>query len=259
MPEVLLDIKQLSVSLDEGNRKILNAVDFSVPTHNICALVGGSGSGKTTLGLSVMRLLGAGLYVSGGQIIFDSQDVLSMKENDMRRLRGKSIGMVFQEPLNAFNPILKIGYQIDEVFKAHTSYSASLRKEKMYALLSHVGIPDPKRIAEQYPHQLSGGLRQRAMIAQAVAASPKLIIADEPTSNLDVTLQAKILELFLRLKKEMDLTILLITHDLGLVSHVCDYMGILNKGELVESGVPSVVLGAPKHPYTQMLLESNIL
>ena len=164
--------------------------------------------------------------------------------------------MVFQEPLNAFNPLFTIGYQIGEVLIYHTTMSLGERGKKVLELLDIVGIPDPLRIVNSYPHQLSGGLRQRAMIAQAIAGNPSLIIADEPTSNLDVTLQSHILELFRKLRQELELSILLITHDLGVVSHLADEVTVLNQGQVVESGKTKSIVTQPRHPYTKELMET---
>jgi ABC-type dipeptide/oligopeptide/nickel transport system ATPase component len=174
----------------------------------------------------------------------------------MREVRGKAIGMVFQEPLSAFNPVFSIGYQIEEVLKAHTGWDRSRRQKRVLELLDLVGLPEPARTAGDYPHQLSGGMRQRAMIAQAIAAGPKLIIADEPTSSLDVTLQANIMELFKKLQKELRLSVLLITHDLGMVEHMADRVTVMTEGRIVENGPTQDVLQDPKHPYTKDLMEA---
>ena len=164
--------------------------------------------------------------------------------------------MVFQEPVNAFNPVFSIGYQIDEVLQVHTGLKRMQRQKRILELLDLVGLPDPKRTVKDYPHQLSGGMRQRAMIACAIAGDPKLIIADEPTSNLDVTLQARIIELFKKLKNELKLSILLITHDLGMVAHMADHVAVMTQGKIVECGTTSEVLSNPKHVYTQELMEA---
>ena len=229
---------------------------MEVPALSVTALVGGSGSGKTTMGLAILRLLPLGLVVSQGRILFIGKDVLKFPEERMRLLRGKDISMVFQEPLYAFNPVFSIGGQIEEVLRAHSALSVRQRRERILELLNLVGLPDPKRTAGNYPHQLSGGMRQRAMIAQAIAAGPKLIIADEPTSNLDVTLQANIMELFRKLKDELKLSILLITHDLGMVAHMADHVAVMTEGKIVERGITREVLEKPQHPYTRTLMEA---
>ncbi len=258
MAENLLSIKNLTVTVNDINieKKLINDISLEIPALSIVALVGGSGSGKTTTGLSILRLLPPALKISQGEIIFSGINILEKTEDQMRGLRGKEIGMVFQEPLVAFNPVFSVGYQINEVLECHTTLNRQLRQARILDLLQRVGIDDPKRVAQNYPHQLSGGLRQRVMIAQAIAASPKLIIADEPTSNLDVTLQAKIMDLFRTLRKELNLSILLITHDLGLVSHLADQVVVMQQGKVVEAGATDQVLTHPKHVYTQQLIET---
>jgi ABC-type dipeptide/oligopeptide/nickel transport system ATPase component len=254
----MLDIKNLTITVeDEGAvKKIVDDVSLSVPPHTITALVGGSGSGKTTTGLAILKLLSPALKIERGEILFDNQDILKLPENSLRELRGKKISMVFQEPLNAFNPLFTIGYQIEEVLIYHTQLPPGERKKKVLELLDIVGIPDPARILNSYPHQLSGGLRQRAMIAQAIAGEPALIIADEPTSNLDVTLQAHILQLFRELRRKLQLSILLITHDLGVVTHLADEVTVLSQGKVVESGKTKDITTRPKHSYTQQLMDT---
>ncbi len=256
----LLQLKNLTVSVtDEGEEKnLVNDVSLSVESNRIVALVGGSGSGKTTTGLSILRLLPPALSVKKGEIIFGGKDLLGYTESAMQKLRGKEIGMVFQEPLYAFNPLFTIGYQIAEVLKTHTDLSANKIVDKVLELLQMVEISDPKRVASSYPYQLSGGMRQRAMLAQAIAASPKLIIADEPTSNLDVTLQARIMQLFRRLKDKLNLSILLITHDLGVVRHLTDEVVVLAQGKVIESGPAAQILANPKEEFTQRLVKIGL-
>lgn len=218
------------------------------------ALVGASGSGKTTTGLAILRLLSPALQIMRGQVIFQKENLLKSSLKEMEKIRGKEIAMVFQEPLNAFNPVFKIGYQIEEVLMCHTPLSKAQRRKRVLELLDKAGLRDPLRAAQSFPHQLSAGMRQRAMIAQAIALSPKLIIADEPTSNLDVTLQARIMELFNKLKNDLKASILLITHDLGLVEHFADSMVILYQGGVVEAGSTKDIFNNPQHAYTQQLL-----
>ncbi len=250
----LLAVENLTVTV--AQKTIVSAASLEIPALSVTALVGESGSGKTSLGLAILRLLPLGLVVRQGRILFAGEDVLNLSEERMRLLRGKDISMVFQEPLYAFNPVFSIGGQIAEVLRVHSSLNARQRRERILELLSLVGLPNPQRVAGNYPHQLSGGMRQRAMIAQAIAASPKLIIADEPTSNLDVTLQAKIMELFRKLKDELKLSILLITHDLGMVAHMADQVAVMREGEIVERGATGKVLGNPQHPYTRALMDA---
>ena len=254
----MLHIKDLTITVQENGltKKIVDKVSLIIPPQTIAALVGGSGSGKTTTGLAVLKLLSPALNIEQGQVLFKDKDILRSSAEQLRRLRGKKISMVFQEPLNAFDPLFTVGYQIEEVLIYHTGLSPADRRKRVLELLETVGVPDPLRVLNSYPHQLSGGLRQRAMIAQAIAGDPELIIADEPTSNLDVTLQAHILELFRKLRRELRLSILLITHDLGVVAHLADEVTVLNQGQVVESGKVADIISRPQHPYTQQLMNT---
>ena len=254
MSSNLLVVEDLTVTV--AQKEIVSAANLEIPFLSVTALVGGSGSGKTTMGLAVLKLLPLGFNVRQGRIWFDGREVLDLSEDRMRLLRGKEIGMVFQEPLYAFNPVFSIGGQIAEVLRVHTPLNLCQRRARILELLNLVGLPNPQRAAGNYPHQLSGGMRQRAMIAQAIAAGPKLLIADEPTSNLDVTLQAKIMELFRKLKDELKLSILLITHDLGMVAHMADRVAVMTGGKIVEQGMTKDVLKDPRHPYTRTLMET---
>jgi len=258
----LLTLKNLTIAIRNNvseERILVDGLNLEVPPLKIVALVGGSGSGKTTTGLSILRLLPSALSVRQGEIIFNGQNLLECSQVQMRSIRGKEISMVFQEPLNAFNPVFTIGYQITEVLKTHTNFSPQEIPVRIQRLLKMCGIEDSSRIAQSYPHSLSGGLRQRAMIAQVIAAGPKLIIADEPTSNLDVTWQAHIMELFRTLKNELKISMLLITHDLGMVAHLADHVAVLCDGKIVESGETKNVLEHPKHPFTMELMEAMAL
>jgi len=248
----ILSINDLTVSV--GSKALVNQVSFDVSPHQIVAIAGGSGSGKTTIGLSILRLLPSALKIKQGSIVFEGKDLLKLSPAEMRQCRGARIGMVFQEPLSAFDPLFTIGQQCDEVLVAHTPLSKQGRFKRVLEILSEVELPDPKRAYECYPHQLSGGMRQRAMIAQAIMAGPSLIIADEPTSSLDVTLQVKIMDLFRRLTKKM--SILLIAHDLGMIAHLADEVVILHQGQLIEKGLVAEVIGQPKHSYTRQLIEA---
>ena len=257
---MILEIRKLTIDVEpDPPKRIVEAVDLKLQANEILALVGGSGSGKTTLGLAVMGLLAPALKVKSGEIIFAGEDLLKLPLEKMREVRGRSIGFIFQEPLQAFNPLFPIGYQIEEVLVFHTELSATQRQERVAELLALVEISEPRRVAASFPHQLSGGMRQRAMIAQAIAANPKLVIADEPTSSLDVTLQAKIMELFRRLRKELGLSILLITHDLGMVKHLADRVAVMNAGKIVESGSVAEIIQRPQHGYTKELMEATLL
>jgi len=258
MTKSLLHVENLAIDIygSEGVRELIRGLHFRIEPSKIFALVGSSGSGKTTVGLSILRLLPSAMAVHEGKIFFEDKDLLGFSDEHMRRLRGGDIAMVFQEPLSAFNPVFTIGYQIAEVLKFHKDLSRRQRREKVWELLNTVGISEPKRIAGAYPHQLSGGLRQRSMIAQAIAADPKLLIADEPTSNLDVTLQAHIIDLFRKIRKEFNLSILLITHDLGVVGELADEMAVLSEGWIVEQGPVANILKDPRHPFTAELVHS---
>ena len=250
----LLSIKNLTVTVNAT--KILDDVTLEVPQGKIVGVVGGSGSGKTTLGLSILKLLPSVMQLRSGDIIFDGQNIVTTTDAKMRSLRGKEMSMVFQEPLSAFDALFTIGYQIDETLCAHTDFSAIFRRKMIIDILRSVEIDDPERIYKSYPHQLSGGLRQRAMIAQAICCKPKLIIADEPTSNLDVTIQAKIMKLLRKLNKEYQMTVLLIAHDLGMVGHLSDEIVVMQEGKIVEYGRSFDVLHHPQHSYTQRLIEA---
>ncbi len=252
---MLLDIQNLSIALP-GGQKIVDQVGLQVEEASIVGLVGGSGSGKTTLGLAVMGLLAPALQVTSGKIFFSGQNLLSYVPEQMRSLRGSQVAMVFQEPLDAFNPVFTVGFQIDEVLRYHCDLTRAQRREKTKEVLAAVGIKDPDRVVRTYPHELSGGMRQRAMLAMAIAVKPRLIIADEPTSNLDVTLQARIIDLFVRLKEEQGLSILLITHDLGVVGHAADEVVVMSQARLVERGKTQNVLQSPRQEYTQQLLKA---
>ena len=255
---MLLNLENLCVGVfsEHGEKSIVHGVSFSVDQQQILGVVGGSGSGKSTTGLAILRLLTPPLVVTEGKIVFQNQDLFALGQNDMRRLRGGAVAMVFQEPLYAFNPVFTIGDQIDEVLVCHTSLSRSQRRQHCLELLDLTEIPDPARISRSYPHQLSGGLRQRAMMAQALAGNPRLLIADEPTSNLDVTIQAKIMNLFVKLKKDFSLSIILITHDLGLVQHFSDSVVVMKEGSIVEQGKTNEVIQNPRHEYTRELMRA---
>ena len=249
----LLSIKDLTVTV--AGKTLVDDVSFDVPKARIVAVAGGSGSGKTTIGLSILRLLSAALSVKRGSIIFEGQDLLALSPEGMRKLRGDRIGMVFQEPLSAFDPLFTVGQQLDEVLVTHTSLSRSERYKKILDTLAEVQLPDVRRAYGSYPHQLSGGMRQRAMVAQAIVAGPSLIIADEPTSSLDITLQMKMMDLFVSLRNK-GIAILLIAHDLGMIEYLADEVIILRQGLVVEKGAVSRVMRQPKHEYTKQLIEA---
>lgn len=251
----LIEIRNLTVEISK--KAILKEISLKVAPGRITAIVGGSGSGKSTLANCILGLLPGDLKATHGQIIYDDKDLLRLHQEELRLIRGKEIAMIYQEPLWALNPLMTIGQQIDEVLQIHSDFNTTQRKQKILNTLARVQLPLPAQIYDRYPHQLSGGQRQRAMIAQALVASPKLIIADEPTSHLDVTVQAKIMDLF-REFKEDGMTMLLISHDLGLVSHLAQDLIVLEKGSVVESGEVSSVMKNPTHPYTKALMEAFV-
>lgn len=256
MSSYIINVQNLTVTVNKSGTPIVNNVSFDMPNESVMALVGGSGSGKSTTGLAILKLLSPALSVSSGQILYKGFNLSSFSDSKMRETRGKEIGMVFQEPLYAFNPVFTIGSQIEEVLIYHTKMNAHQRKERIFHLLDLVGLLDPNRVYGSYPHQLSGGMRQRAMIAQAIAADPSLIIADEPTSSLDVTLQAKIIELFQELREKLKLSVLLISHDLGMVQHMADHVVVMCKGEVIETGPTDKIINKPQEQYTKHLLKA---
>ena len=238
-----------------GLIKAVDDVSFTIDQGETLALVGESGCGKSMTALSLLRLLPEPGRIVGGEITLDGRDLLRLPDVEMRRIRGNDISMIFQEPMTSLNPVLRIGEQIAEVLQLHQGDSKKRAHEKAAQLLSQVGIPDPKRRLRDYPHQLSGGQRQRIMIAMALACDPKLLIADEPTTALDVTIQAQIMDLLLELKQQRQMTTLLISHDLGVVASNADKIAVMYAGQIVESGPVKRVFENPLHPYTQGLLE----
>lgn len=251
--EPLLSIKNLTVTVDA--KALVHDVSFEVGRGKIVAIAGGSGSGKTTIALSVLRLLPPALSIKQGSIVFEGQNLLELPDEGMRLCRGARIGMVFQEPLSAFDPLFTIGQQLDEVLAVHTQLSRQQRYNRILDTLVEVELPEPKRAYKSFPHQLSGGMRQRAMVAQAIVCGPSLIIADEPTSSLDVTLQVKIMALF-HLLRNKNISILLIAHDLGMIARVADEVIVLCRGQMVEKGPVAQIIDQPQHEYTRELVMS---
>ncbi len=256
MAAPLLDIQDLVTvfDLDEGPLTAVDGLDLSLAPGEILGLVGESGCGKSLTALSVMGLLPPPGRVAAGRVLFDGQDLLQAPAREMRSLRGRELSMVFQEPMTSLNPVFTVGRQIAEEITAHGQAPAKEAWQKAVEMLSRVGIPDPARRAKSYPHQLSGGMRQRVMIAMALALDPRLLIADEPTTALDVTIQAQILGLMRRLKEEMGTAILLITHNLAVVAQMCKQVAVMYTGRLVESAPVDELFDKPLHPYTQGLL-----
>jgi oligopeptide/dipeptide ABC transporter ATP-binding protein len=252
----LLDVKNLRSYFftRSGLVKAVDDVSFVIEKGETMALVGESGCGKSMTALSLLRLLPEPGKVVGGEIILNGHDMLMLPELEMRRIRGNEISMIFQEPMTSLNPVLRIGEQIAEVLRLHEGLNDQEALDKAAELLTLVGISDPKRRLRDYPHQLSGGQRQRIMIAMALACDPKLLIADEPTTALDVTIQAQIMDLLKRLKEERQMATLLISHDLGVVASNADKLAIMYAGKIVESGPVQLLFDNPLHPYTQGLL-----
>ena len=234
----------------------VDGIDLHINKDEIFAIVGESGSGKSATAVSIMKLHNPLYTRIGGEILFEGRDLLPLKEAEMNKVRGKEIGMIFQDPLNSLNPLMKIGAQIEETLVYHTDFSAAERKERAIQLLTQVGIKDPERTHNSYPHELSGGMRQRAMIAIAISAKPKLLICDEPTTALDVTIQAQILDLIRDLQKEMKSSIIMITHDLGVVAEIADRVAVMYGGQIVEIAPIEQIFKNPQHPYTRSLLNA---
>ncbi|ANM30879.1 peptide ABC transporter ATP-binding protein [Acidobacteria bacterium Mor1] len=254
---VLLQIRDLKVHYDgpEGPVRAVDGVSLDVQRGETYALVGESGCGKTATALSVSRLVEPGRIV-GGSIRFDGDNLLALTEKQMCGIRGARIGMVFQEAAAALNPVMRIGSQVSESLRLHQGLSRQEGMKRAVELLSMVALPDPERQARAYPHELSGGMKQRVMLAIALSCKPDLVIADEPTTALDVTVQAQILELLRRLKQELSLTVLLITHDLGVVAENADRVGVMYAGKLVEEAPVHDLFDAPAHPYTRGLMRA---
>jgi peptide/nickel transport system ATP-binding protein/oligopeptide transport system ATP-binding protein len=237
-----------------GVVRAVDGVSFAVERGEVLGLVGESGCGKSVTSLSIMRLVPAPGRVTGGRVRLDGQDLLDLDAEAMRRVRGARIAMVFQEPMTSLNPVFTIGDQIAAAVLAHEGGSRRAAWERAVEMLDRVQVPSPRERARDYPHQLSGGLRQRAMIALALAPGPQLLIADEPTTALDVTIQAQILDLLRRLQAERGMAVLLITHDLGVVAELCHRVAIIYAGRIVETGAVASIFAAPVHPYTRGLL-----
>jgi peptide/nickel transport system ATP-binding protein len=254
----LLDIQGLSTHffLPEGTLKAVNDISITIEEGETLALVGESGCGKSMTAYSVLRLVPQPGRIVAGTIALDGRDLLSLPEDKIRSLRGNRIAMVFQEPMTSLNPVFRIGDQITEVIAAHCTSTSSSAKDRAIQLLSQVGIPSPEERITAYPHELSGGMRQRVMIAMAIACNPRLLIADEPTTALDVTIQAQIMTLLDTLKEKNSMGMLLITHDMGLVAEHSHRTAVMYAGRIVEEGPTSDILATPLHPYTKGLLDS---
>lgn len=256
---VLLEVRNLKVYFqnDEGlELRAVDGVSFTVPPGKTVALVGESGCGKSVTSLAILRLVEANGRIAGGEVLFEGRNLLALSEREMQRVRGKDIAMIFQEPSAALNPVYTVGEQIVEAILLHQRVSQKRAWDLAREMLHLVGIPEPEKRLREYPHELSGGMKQRAMIAMALSCRPKLLIADEPTTSLDVTIQAQILELLRELQRQIGMSILLITHDLGIVAEMADEVVVMYAGKVVERGTKRDIFRECLHPYTMGLLRS---
>ncbi len=258
MSELLLDVRNLSTRFytDDG---VINAVDdvsFSVGRKETLGIVGESGSGKSVASLSVLRLVSKPGKIIGGEVLWKGKDLLKLSDSQMRKIRGDDIAMIFQEPMTSLDPLYTVGNHIEEALGLHQNLHGRAARARAIEALRDVGINEPESRVDAYPHQLSGGMRQRVMIAIALSCNPDLLIADEPTTALDVTVQARVLDLMKKLRQERDMAILLITHNMGLVAEMCDRVVVMHRGKIVETADVETIFASPKHPYTQGLLRS---
>ena len=257
----ILEVKNLSLFFNSkfGKNQVLNNISFSLYKSETLGIVGESGSGKTMAAMSLMRLLPANAVIESGEILYNSEgkslNILQCKDHELLALRGNNISMIFQEPMTSLNPSLTCGYQVQEVLTNHSGYNKKEAKEKVLGLFNEVKLPDPKRIFHSYPHQISGGQKQRVMIAMAIALKPNIIIADEPTTALDVTIQKSIIELLKSIQEKYKISIIFISHDLGVISQIADNILVMYKGEIVEKGSTRTILKSPVHKYTKALLK----
>ena len=258
MADLLLSVKDLRVDLPtrRGTVHPVDGVSFDLEQGQTLGIVGESGSGKSMMLRTILGLLPRGGLITGGQIVFRGTDLLSLSKNQLRDVRGRSIGMIFQEPMTALNPVMSVGDQIAEGPVAHLGYSRKAAQERALELMRQVGIPDPGRRFKSYPHELSGGMRQRVMIAIALACEPQLVLCDEPTTALDVTIQDQILKLLLHLQESAGIGLVFVTHDLAVVSQLCQQVAVMYAGQIVEAGSVASVFTEPRHPYTLGLLRA---
>jgi oligopeptide/dipeptide ABC transporter ATP-binding protein len=254
--ETILDVRDLRTYFytEDGVVKAVDGVSFDVKHGEVFCLVGESGCGKSVTSLSIMRLVGIPGRIETGELWFDGQDLLNLEESEMARVRGNRISMIFQQPVSCLNPVFRAGEQVAEVLELHLGMHEKAAMERVEELFSMVGIPEPKRRLKAFPHELSGGMAQRVMIAMALACVPELLIADEPTTALDVTIQAQILDLMRDLRTKVDTSIILITHDMGVVAEMADRVAVMYAGRIVEQAAVNTLFNEPLHPYTQGLL-----
>lgn len=258
MSETILQVKDLRTSFmtDAGEVKAVNGVSFELEKGKVLGIVGESGSGKSVTAYSIMQILQFPGRIIGGEILFKGDNLLEYSRKQMREFRGSSVSIIFQDPMTSLNPVFSIGHQIDEAIRLHTDRRGADIRRRTIELIHLVGINDPERRVRQYPHELSGGMRQRVMIAMALACEPDILIADEPTTALDVTIQAQILELIAELKAKIGMAVIIITHDLGVIAEMCDEIIVMYAGSVCERGTTDDIFYSPSHEYTRNLLQS---
>lgn len=254
----LLEVTDLTTVFtgDYGKNISVDHVSFHIDPGEVVCIVGESGCGKSVTSLSIMGLLGKGGAVIDGSVLFDDKNLLAMTEKEFDQIRGNQISMIFQDPLTSLNPVFTVGSQITESIRVHLHLPKDEARKRAVGLLEKVGMPDPQGVMKKYPHTLSGGMRQRAMIAMALCCNPRLLIADEPTTALDVTIQAQIMALLKRLQEETGMSMILITHDIGLVANMADRVLVMYAGQIIEQAKASELFKSPRHPYTRALLET---
>ncbi|MBF0199521.1 MAG: ABC transporter ATP-binding protein [Planctomycetes bacterium] len=254
----LLKVKNISLRYGKKPSTLaIHDLSFTLQENSSLGVVGESGCGKSSLAYSLMNLLPAGARISDGEVFFKEHNLSTISKDDLQKIRGKDISMIFQDPMSSLNPYMRIEKQLTELFSIHTNLNYKEALEQVHAMLSYVGLKDTERICRSYPHELSGGMCQRVMIAMALLLKPDLLIADEPTTALDVTTQAQILQLIKNIQKEKNASLVLISHDLGIVSEMCEYTAVMYGGSIVEYGPSDKILRQPAHPYTQALLDSR--